>query len=172
MVWELSEMAGRFHITIIIKKDWTVLFDPEIALYLVILLQVRVDLEVMLMKENSPFPKASRPELQYQLQFIFTPSIHISASRRSHRIQLIKDLIAKIIYSNENNKNRRIGLMGRVFANGPGDLDSIPGRVIPKTWKMVLDISLLNTQHYKVRIKGKVEQSRERNSAFPYNNSL
>ena len=27
--------------------------------------------------------------------------------------------------------------------------------------KMVLDASLLNTQHYKVRIKGKVEQSRE-----------
>ena len=26
---------------------------------------------------------------------------------------------------------------------------------------MVLDTSLLNTQHYKVRIKGKVEQSRE-----------
>ena len=49
----------------------------------------------------------------------------------------------------------------RVFANGPGDLSSIPGRVIPKTQKMVLDASLLNTQHYKVRIKGKVEQSRE-----------
>ena len=30
---------------------------------------------------------------------------------------------------------------------------------------MVLDISLLNTQHYKVRIKGKVEQSRECSSA-------
>ena len=42
-----------------------------------------------------------------------------------------------------------------------GDLGSIPGRVIPKTQKMVLDASLLNTQHYKVRIKGKVEQSRE-----------
>ena len=27
--------------------------------------------------------------------------------------------------------------------------------------KMVLDASLLNTQHYKVRIKGKVEQSWE-----------
>ena len=26
---------------------------------------------------------------------------------------------------------------------------------------MVIDTSLLNTQHYKVRIKGKVEQSRE-----------
>ena len=49
----------------------------------------------------------------------------------------------------------------RVFANGPGDLGSIPGRVIPKTQKMVLDASLLNTQHYKVRIKGKVKQSRE-----------
>ena len=33
----------------------------------------------------------------------------------------------------------------RVFANGPGDLGSIPGRVIPKTLKMVLDTSLLNT---------------------------
>ena len=53
-----------------------------------------------------------------------------------------------------------IGLGFWVFANGPGDLGSIPGRVIPKTQKMVL-ASLLNTQHYKVRIKGKVEQSRE-----------
>ena len=34
--------------------------------------------------------------------------------------------------------------------------------------KMVLDATLLNTQYYKVRIKGKVEQSRERNSALPY----
>ena len=56
---------------------------------------------------------------------------------------------------------KHIGLAVRVFANGPGDLGSIPGRVIPKTQKMVLDASLLNTQHYKVRIKGKVEQSRE-----------
>ena len=49
--------------------------------------------------------------------------------------------------------------MVRVFANGQGDLGSIPGRVIPKTQKMVLDAILLNTLHYKVRIKGKVEQS-------------
>ena len=54
-----------------------------------------------------------------------------------------------------------IGLAVRVFLNGPGDHGSIPGRVIPKTQKMVLDASLLNTQHYKVRIKGKVEPSRE-----------
>ena len=50
-----------------------------------------------------------------------------------------------------------IGRVGRVFANGPGDLDSIPGCVIGKTLKTVLDTSLLNTQRYKVRIKGKVE---------------
>ena len=46
--------------------------------------------------------------------------------------------------------------MSRVFANGP---------VIPKTQKMLLDGDLLNTQHCKVRNKGKVEQSRERSSA-------
>ena len=45
-----------------------------------------------------------------------------------------------------------IGLAGRVFANGLGDLGSIPDRVIPKTLKMVLDTSLLNTQQYKERI--------------------
>ena len=58
--------------------------------------------------------------------------------------------------------------MGRVFANCLEDLGSISGRVIRKTLKMVLDTSLLNTQHYKVRINGKVEQSMERSSALPY----
>ena len=58
--------------------------------------------------------------------------------------------------------------MSKVFPIGPGDLGSIPGRVIPKTLKMVLDTYLLNTQHYKVRIKGKMEQSKERSSALPY----
>ena len=43
-----------------------------------------------------------------------------------------------------------IGLMSIVFANGPGDQGSIPGRVIPKTQKMVLDTALLSTQHYKI----------------------
>ena len=31
--------------------------------------------------------------------------------------------------------NRLIGQVGSVFANGPGDQGSIPGRVIPKTLK-------------------------------------
>ena len=62
---------------------------------------------------------------------------------------------------------RLIGLVGRVFANGPEDLGSIPGHVIPKTLKIILDPSLLNTQQYKVRIEGKVKQPRERSSALP-----
>ena len=43
-----------------------------------------------------------------------------------------------------------IGMMVRVFANGQGDWGSIPGWLIPKTQKMVLDATLLNTQHYDI----------------------
>ena len=57
-----------------------------------------------------------------------------------------------------------IGIMVKVFASGPG-------RVIPKTLRMVLDATLLNTQHYKVRIKVKVEQSRKRSRALLYTKS-
>ena len=58
--------------------------------------------------------------------------------------------------------------MVRVFANGPGDPRSIPGQVIPKSQKMVLDTSLPNTQQFKVGIKGKVEQFREGSCALPH----
>ena len=60
--------------------------------------------------------------------------------------------------------NRAIDLISTVFTNGSGDQSSIPDRVIPKTQKMLLD----DTQHYKVRIKGKVEQSRDWSSTLPY----
>ena len=79
---------------------------------------------------------------------------------------------------------KMIGLISRVFTNGPGDRHSILGRVIPKTQKMILDAALLYTQLYKViikgkvehkvkqlykvMIKGKVEHSREWSSALPY----
>ena len=58
--------------------------------------------------------------------------------------------------------------MRRVFANSSENQSAIPGRVIPKTQKMVLDSALFNTLHYKVRIKGKVEQSKKSRSALPY----
>ena len=57
--------------------------------------------------------------------------------------------------------------MSRVFANCPGDLGSIPGRVNPKIFKIILDTSLLNTEQYNVRVKGNVEQSRENRNALP-----
>ena len=58
--------------------------------------------------------------------------------------------------------------IGLVYDNGPGGRSPNPSRVIPQTPKKVLDAALLNTQHYKVRIKGKVEQSRERSIALLY----
>ena len=73
-----------------------------------------------------------------------------------------------ILFDNNHLFAGSIGLVGRVFANDPGDLGLIPGRVIPKTLTMVLDTSKLNTLQYKVRIGGNVEQSRERSSALPY----
>ena len=72
-----------------------------------------------------------------------------------------------VIYISWRKHEPGIGMMVRLFTNGPGDLGSIPGRVIPKTQKMVLDASLLNTKHYKVQIKGKVEQARERVAPSP-----
>ena len=64
-----------------------------------------------------------------------------------------KHLLDKTLLGNKKNYSVFIGQVGRVFASGTGELGSIPGRVIPKTFKMVLDTAL----QYKVRIKGKVE---------------
>ena len=75
-----------------------------------------------------------------------------------------KDCLAtsrKLRIENNQDGNRK------VFANGPGDRGSIQ-----KLQKMVLDAALLNTQHYKVSIKGKVEQSRERSSALPLHHGV
>ena len=62
---------------------------------------------------------------------------------------------------------QKISLLGRVFPNDLRDQCSIPGRVRPKTQKMVINAALLNTQHFKVQIKGKVVQSSERSSVLP-----
>ena len=68
------------------------------------------------------------------------------------RYTIIHEIIACMyVFSLRNLKtticcNQLIGLVGRVFVNVPGDLCS----------KMVPDNSLLNSQRYKVIIKGKV----------------
>ena len=69
-------------------------------------------------------------------------------------------VVSEFVLQSRYYVNRLIGLVGRLFVNDLGDLGSIPGRIIPKTLKMVLDTSLLNTLQYKVCIK----QSRERSS--------
>ena len=68
-------------------------------------------------------------------------------------------IIIIIIISSSSSRS----VVGRVFANGPGDRDSIPGRVITKT----LDTSLLNSQYYNVCIKGKVELLKREPSGRP-----
>ena len=76
----------------------------------------------------------------------------------------------KYIYKKKQGKIPRLVLCkcAYVLSNRSiGLLISIPGRLIPKTQKIVLDASLLNTQHYKIHINGKVEQSREKSSAAP-----
>ena len=52
---------------------------------------------------------------------------------------------------------RTIGIIVSVFANGQGDQSSISGQVMLKTQNIVLAVSLFNTQHHKVWIKGIVE---------------
>ena len=48
-----------------------------------------------------------------------------------------------------------VGLMSRVFANGPGDRSSISGRVIPKTqkWYLMLPCLALSTIRWGSRVK-------------------
>ena len=60
-----------------------------------------------------------------------------------------------------------MGIMLKVLASGFN-----PRSNHTKHSKIVLDPSLPNTQHYKVHIKGKVEQSRETSSALPYTSVL
>ena len=83
---------------------------------------------------------------------ILPPSEHISfkvanrklkASIKNIQIKNLKFMCNNCLYKSSLN----IGIMVRVFTNGQRDRGSIPGQVIPKTQKMVLDATLLNTQH-------------------------
>ena len=54
-----------------------------------------------------------------------------------HNNQHKKIYKSSIIYNYNTINNRVLGIMARVFANGPGDRGSIPGQAIPKTFKRV-----------------------------------
>ena len=94
--------------------------------------------------------------------FIYLHSVFYSMNTKADLNIDLQNRFSKVL-----TWNGTIGLRSRVCANGSEDLGSIPGRVILSTHKMVLDTSLFNTQHYNVRFKGKVEQSRERSGTFP-----
>ena len=105
----------------------------------------------------------------YSVQKALKKSRGIEQLKRcEHKNQDEENSMSYVNYINNYMVIGPIGLANRVFANIPGDRGSILGRVIPETLKMVLGCSLLNTPQYKVRIKGKVEQSRERSSVLPY----
>ena len=62
---------------------------------------------------------------------------------------------------------RLIGLVGWVFVNGPGDLGSIPGCVIPKTLKMVLIPSCLTLSNIRYISRVKWSNPRKGVALFP-----
>ena len=68
--------------------------------------------------------------------------------------------IEQIIY-------RKLAYWLECSPNDPGKPGTNPRSSHTKDSKMVLDASLLNTQHYKVQVNGKVKQSRERSGALP-----
>ena len=69
-----------------------------------------------------------------------------------------------------NNSNGNLKKKGFIRPNELGQWRPAfnPWSSHTKDSKNVIDAALLNTQHYKVRIKGKVEQSREWNCTLTY----
>ena len=76
--------------------------------------------------------------------------------------------LRKIISTSSSIHVPVIGIMVRVFVNCPETWVQSLVELYQRLKKMVFDTTLLNTPRYKVKIKGKVEQSRERSSALPY----
>ena len=100
-------------------------------------------MRVMAMKEYSILPRY--PELELAIRCSL-----VTYHRHSLLFKIINIMVGIKVYSLVivliiTSNNRLIGLVGRMFANGLGDPSSIPGQVIPKTSKMVLDTYLLNT---------------------------
>ena len=110
-------------------------------------------------EENTKKQSHSKILFISEKQSFFSHRNHSEINLRIARIVFNSNMVNFIATGHWHN-----GSSVRQWTGRPG---FNPGWVIPKTLKMVLDASLLNTQHYKVRIKGKVEKSWERSSALP-----
>ena len=96
-------------------------------------------------------------------------SSHFQMERATKRFIFFKELFFVLTYVYVSNLLLSSKIIRRTCrANCPWNWGSILGRVIPKIQKMILEATLLNTHHYKVRIEGKVEQSRLWSSTLPY----
>ena len=123
-----------------------------------------------------PFFKSSHPNLYCCLSTVYSFIKRRNKPGFSGFIKIPIQYKQKWIYiSTSTLKGKRLRVSGpgdRVFANGPGDRGSIRFNLksshTKDILKMALDTCLLNTQHHKVRIKGKVEQYRERSNALLY----
>ena len=101
------------------------------------------------------------PEIQIVLYFI---SLHLRSIVLSPHSLLCLHLRAYFWMRNDNMTTTSRAHITLFMGD---DQSSIPGWVIPKTQKIVFDAALLNTPYYKVMIKSKVEQSRERSTTLP-----
>ena len=105
-------------------------------------LHVRVDLGVREIKGYSVFPQTPGLEADYEMVYC-----HISDTYPSAEIQSTYSTAPMERAVDNNACYISITLVNTLWGHLLG---SIPGRIIPKTLKMVLDTSLLNIQQYKV----------------------
>ena len=124
-------------------------------------------------KSSSPFndPLVTVPKASITIDIIVTFMFHSfsNSQARSRYLSFFSLSFSFILWSAGTAKstilhftfflliNQLIGLGSRVFANDPGDLGSTPGRVIPKTLKMVLNLIptclTLSIMRYVSRVK-------------------
>ena len=110
--------------------------SPQVSRTLLSILSVFNNAVVWMVSTRPPTSKSSRP---FNNPLVTVPkapiTIGITVSFMFHSFfnSLARSIIITIIIIIIIIYNRFIGLVGRVFANGPGDLGSIPGRVMPKT---------------------------------------
>ena len=112
-----------------------------------------MDRGVIVMNMSSIFPKAPGLEPHHQVVNVISRTL---VRRKSYPSAEMQSQILQPQWLGSD-CFWQVGKMVRVFTNGPEGrgLGSIPGRVILKTKKMVLDSSLVNTHDYSVRIRGK-----------------
>ena len=65
---------------------------------------------------------------------------------RSISVLLQQKCFTMTLFSRLESSNAQVG---REFINGPENRDTIPGWIIPKSLKILLDSSVLNTQHLR-----------------------